>query len=51
MMRNLFGLGLVAALLCGCTAKDESLKMITEATFPPYEFLRGDEIVGIDVEI
>ncbi len=51
MMKNLLGLGLVAALLCGCTAKDESLKMITEATFPPYEFLRGDEIVGIDVEI
>ena len=51
MMKNLFGLGLVAALLCGCTAKDESLKMITEATFPPYEFLRGQEIVGIDVEI
>lgn len=25
--------------------------MITEATFPPYEFLRGHEIVGIDVEI
>ena len=25
--------------------------MITEATFPPYEFLRGQEIVGIDVEI
>ena len=27
------------------------LKMITEATFPPYEFLRGQEIVGLDVEI
>ncbi len=27
------------------------LRMITEATFPPYEFLRGQEIVGIDVEI
>ena len=25
--------------------------MITEATFPPYEFLRGQEVVGIDVEI
>ena len=25
--------------------------MITEASFPPYEFLRGQEIVGIDVEI
>ncbi len=40
-----------AAVLCGCAKKEDSLKMITEATFPPYEFLRGQEIVGIDVEI
>ena len=43
---------LAAAVLCGCAKDDsDSLKMITEATFPPYEFLRGQEIVGIDVEI
>ena len=42
----------MAAVLAGCGAKDnDTLKMITEATFPPYEFLRGQEIVGIDVEI
>ena len=29
----------------------ETLTMATEATFPPYEFLRGQEIAGIDVEI
>ena len=41
-----------AACLCGCAKKEsDTLKMITEATFPPYEFLRGREIVGIDVEI
>ncbi len=40
-----------AVALSGCGPKDNSLKMITEATFPPYEFLRGQEIVGIDVEI
>ena len=40
-----------AAALCGCAEKGDTLKMITEATFPPYEFLRGQEIVGIDVEI
>ena len=41
-----------AALLAGCGgSKSDTLKMITEATFPPYEFLRGQEIVGIDVEI
>lgn len=43
---------LVAGLFAGCSdTKDNSLKMITEATFPPYEFLRGQEIAGIDVEI
>ena len=45
--------GLVgAALLAGCGGSNSNtVKMITEATFPPYEFLRGQEIVGIDVEI
>ena len=28
-----------------------AIRMITEATFPPYEFRQGTEIVGIDVEI
>ena len=41
-----------AALLAGCGGSNsDTLKMITEASFPPYEFLRGQEIVGIDVEI
>ena len=44
-------LGAAMAVVCGCGEKDNSLKMITEATFPPYEFLRGQEVVGIDVEI
>ena len=43
---------LAATLLAGCGGSDSNtLKMITEATFPPYEFLRGQDIVGIDVEI
>ena len=43
---------LAAVAICGCARKEtDTLKMITEATFPPYEFLRGQEIVGIDVEI
>jgi len=51
MKKLLVGL-LGAALLMGCGNEGtKSLKMITEATFPPYEFLRGQEIVGIDVEI
>ena len=44
--------GVAAALLVvGCGKSNNSLKMITEATFPPYEFLRGQDVVGIDVEI
>ena len=50
MKKLLVGL-MGAAMICGCGQKDNTLKMITEATFPPYEFLRGQEIVGIDVEI
>lgn len=52
-MKKSLVLSVLSALLlvAGCGPKDNSLKMITEATFPPYEFLRGQEIVGIDVEI
>ena len=51
MKKMMLVFGTAVALLCGCGEKDNSLKMITEATFPPYEFLRGQEIAGIDVEI
>ena len=39
-------------LFAGCGERDtDTLRMITEATFPPYEFLRGQELVGIDIEL
>lgn len=51
-MKKLMVSLLGAVLLAGCGQKgDAPLKMITEAAFPPYEFLRGTEVVGIDVEI
>ena len=51
-MKKLAVVALVASAICGCAQKEsDTVKMITEATFPPYEFLRGQEIVGIDVEI
>ena len=51
-MKKLAIAALAAAFLCGCSDSGaDKVKMITEATFPPYEFLRGHEIVGIDVEI
>lgn len=41
-------------LLCtfsGCAKDDGKLTMGTNATFPPYEYYEGGEIVGIDAEI
>ncbi len=46
-MKKLVFACLGAVLLAGCgQSNSNTLKMITEATFPPYEFLRGQEIVG-----
>jgi len=51
-MKKLMMVMLGAAVLAGCSQKEDNrLKMITEATFPPYEFLRGQNVAGIDVEI
>lgn len=51
-MKNLLTAAVAAVLICGCSQRnDNSLRMITEAAFPPYEFMRGCEIVGIDIEI
>ncbi len=42
----------VAALAgCGATQEAETLKMGTNAAFPPYEYKEGEAFVGIDVEI
>ena len=49
--RLAFVASLAAVLFTGCGKPTNSIRIITEATFPPYEFLRGTEIVGIDVEI
>jgi His/Glu/Gln/Arg/opine family amino acid ABC transporter permease subunit len=41
-----------ALFLTSCGKKKEKrLIMVTEATFPPYEFRKGGKIVGIDPEI
>ena len=45
---------MVAGLLAGCgssSSDENTLVMATNATFPPYEYVEGDEIVGIDPEI
>ena len=51
---------MVACAFAGCSQKEENalntvepgkLIMATNAAFPPYEFIEGNEIVGIDAEI
>lgn len=43
---------MVTALFAGCK-KEESNTIIvgTEAGFPPYEYMEGDKVVGIDMDI
>ena len=43
----------VAAMLslCACGGSSNKLVMSTNAAFPPYEYVEGKEIVGIDAEI
>ena len=52
--------GVLAALLlclCGCDGESKKekesdvLTLVTSANFPPYEFIDGQQIVGIDVDI
>ena len=52
--------GVLAALLlclCGCDGErkkekeSDVLTLVTSANFPPYEFIDGQQIVGIDVDI
>ena len=43
-----------AVFLSACGENAESadkLVMVTEATFPPYEFRVGREVVGVDIDI
>lgn len=43
---------MITALLCSCgSGSDDKLVMATNAEFPPYEYMEGGEIVGIDAEI
>lgn len=53
-VRILFLLTLAAGVTaCGEKKKEKRpvLRMVTEATFPPYEFRKGGEIMGIDPDI
>lgn len=41
----------IAMVACGAPAEKEVLTMATNAEFPPFEYLEGEEIVGADVDI
>jgi polar amino acid transport system substrate-binding protein len=43
---------LTAALFAGCKKKDENTLIVgTEAGFAPYEYMEGDKVVGVDMDI
>ncbi len=44
---------MVVTCLAGCGAKKDDTKLImaTNANFPPYEYMEGDEYKGIDIEM
>lgn len=42
---------MMAFMLVGCAGGSEKLIVATNATFPPYEFYQGNNIIGIDIEI
>ena len=49
-----FNLFILALLLCFCGCKEQrkpKLVMVTNAEFPPYEYIEGQKIVGIEPEI
>ena len=40
-----------AATPAGSSASAKTLSMATNAAFPPYEYMEGNEYAGIDIEI
>ena len=44
-------MALSMAMLAGCGKKQDKLVMATNAAFPPYEYVEGEDFKGIDVEI
>ncbi len=43
--------GLAVTLLAGCKKENDTLIVGTEAGFAPYEYMEGDKVVGIDMDI
>ena len=41
----------LALVFSSCAKKDDSVKMGTNAAFPPFEWIEGSEVVGFDIVI
>ncbi len=53
-MKKIFALCITVVLLLGGTltlAQGETLSVATNAEFPPFEYMEGEEIVGLDIDI
>lgn len=50
-MKKLVILGLFILLLCGCKKDEDTIIMVTEAGFAPYEYYENGEVVGVDIDI
>ena len=51
-MKKIWVLCLVCVIcLTGCGKSDDTLIMVTEAGFAPYEYYDDGEIVGVDIDI
>ncbi len=43
--------GLTVTMLSGCKKESDTLIVGTEAGFAPYEYMEGDKVVGVDMDI
>lgn len=52
-MKKLFVLFLAALMTLSCTAvlADQVLSVATNPEFPPFEYVEGDDVVGLDMDI
>lgn len=50
-LKSLIMVLLCTLLLCGCKKDEDTIIMVTEAGFPPYEYYENGEIVGVDIDI
>ena len=50
-MKKIFILMISILLLTGCKKDDNTIVMVTEAGFAPYEYYENGEIVGVDIEV